>query len=46
MQGIRDITMKGWGIEAGTVQLGMAVSVGWSGVFFMGSWLLLRAKLH
>eukprot|EP00092_Neocalanus_flemingeri_P011982 GFUD01012917.1.p1 GENE.GFUD01012917.1~~GFUD01012917.1.p1 ORF type:complete len:711 (+),score=110.14 GFUD01012917.1:57-2189(+) len=46
VQGIRDITMRGWGIESASVQLGMSVSVGWSILFFACSWLLIKAKLQ
>jgi len=46
MQGMRDITLRGWGMEAITVQLGMAVSLGWSFLFFAGSWLMIKIKLQ
>ena len=45
LQGMRDITLRGWGLESLSVQLGMVVSLGWISVFFAGSWLLMKAKL-
>ena len=45
LQGIRDVALRGWGWESINVQLGVAVSVGWTVFFFAGSWLLMKIKL-
>jgi len=45
LQGMRDIALRGWGLESVAVQLGIFVSVGWTSLFFVGSWILMKIKL-
>ena len=45
LQGMRDIALRGWGLESEAVQLGIFVSVGWTSLFFVGSWILMKIKL-
>jgi len=45
LQGMRDIALRGMGLESVTVQLGTFVSFGWTIVFFVGSWILMKIKL-
>ena len=45
LQGMRDIALRGWGLESVAVQLGMVVSVGWITLFFLSSWVLMKVKL-
>jgi len=45
LQGMRDIALRGWGLESRAVQIGTFVSLGWTTVFFIGSWILMKIKL-
>ena len=45
VQGMRDIMLRGWGVEASSVLQGMAISGGWIFLFLELSWMLVKNKL-
>ena len=45
VQGMRDIMLRGWGVQASSVVQGLIISNGWSAVFLGLSWVLVRKKL-
>ena len=46
VQGMRDIMLRGWGVQSSTVVQGIGIAGTWS-TFFLGiSWLLVNNKLH
>jgi len=45
VQGMRDIMLRGWGIEANSVLQGMGISSCWILLFLFFSWMLVKNKL-
>jgi len=45
LEGIRDITLRGFGFEAQSVRHGLALSAAWSAMFFTASWALVNRQL-
>ena len=45
VQGMRDIMLRGWGVEASSVLQGMGISAGWIVLFLGLSWLLVKNKM-
>ena len=45
VQGMRDVTLRGWGLEAGAVHQGLLISSAWALAFLLLSWALVRRKL-
>ena len=46
VQGMRDIMLRGWGLEAASVLQGLAISSGWIMLFLFLSWMLVKNKLQ
>eukprot|EP00092_Neocalanus_flemingeri_P036672 GFUD01039927.1.p1 GENE.GFUD01039927.1~~GFUD01039927.1.p1 ORF type:complete len:741 (+),score=162.42 GFUD01039927.1:103-2325(+) len=46
VQGMRDIMLRGWGVESSSVLQGMGISSGWIIVFLFLSWMLVKNKLQ
>jgi len=45
MQGLRDISLRGWGLSSPAVYQGLAISSTWTLAFLVLSWFLVRNKL-
>jgi len=45
MQGMRDISLRGWGLQSEAVYQGIIIASAWSSLFLCLSWLLVRRKL-
>eukprot|EP00090_Calanus_glacialis_P008173 TRINITY_DN16497_c0_g1_i1.p1 TRINITY_DN16497_c0_g1~~TRINITY_DN16497_c0_g1_i1.p1 ORF type:complete len:734 (+),score=117.42 TRINITY_DN16497_c0_g1_i1:53-2254(+) len=46
VRGMRDIMLRGWGVEASSVLQGMAISSAWILLFLFLSWKLVRNKIN
>jgi hypothetical protein len=45
MQGLRDISLRGWGLASTAVQQGILFPSAWTVLFLCLSWALVRNKL-
>jgi len=45
MQGMRDVSLRGWGLQSEAVYQGIIIASAWSSLFLCLSWLLVRRKL-
>ena len=45
VQGMRDIMLRGWGVQASSVVQGMLISGGWIVLLLGVSWIMVRNKL-
>lgn len=46
VQGMRDIMLRGWGVEASSVLQGMGISSSWIILFLFLSWMLVKNKMQ
>ena len=46
VRGMRDIMLRGWGVEASSVLQGIAISSAWILLFLFLSWKLVRNKIN
>jgi len=46
VQGMRDIMLRGWGLEADSVLQGIGISSAWITLFLFFSWMLVKNKLQ